>query len=976
MIQEFSIKNDFFEIRGEEIIDRRSLIDNHLNKKPEIIIQDIFNPKLTDVSHLEIFLRFLSGEKWKELLCEWKRQEVLLEFENETVAKKKKKKRKKKKKSKNDSKLKNGLNSGPVVPIEGEDNQQQQKQQQQDPVTTTTTTTTTKRAKEPKKETSDNNLFTRSKKEMKECSPKVHSDPKTKIQKMLEEADTTYERSDTLNKTETSNTDNNALSQCTMEGSLPQLQPTSAAQDVVIIEKNQSTPPKIEVVASQNNKERSILNSKMKGLTKKERKKMRKKEEKREKKRREKQRQKQNEVKKIEEISAKSVAGDSINLGRDSKKYGTRYKHISHFNQNLCIKKKLSFFDEEIELLSKRGVGSVKGQLEVQEIEDFLIFDEISEKSKDKEITLRSQSTGQKEECHILTKTQVIKELKDHHRERIRQEVQLEKKLRLQKEKQKDKDSNFSKSSRNQSLRSETNTSSVYRKGDGGSTRSKNLRKGDKGWEYPSLKKQQSEVVGKNTYQQQQQQYQQYEDSQISSSNQPKKKKKTRFKLKKIQKGEPIPKKNGPNYSQKTTPTKEKKSPKFNALKARSRAVESSRTIYEPKIYKSIPFTPASEVISISQSDYQLSRQEGSGKKPKNRLKGNKSGSKSYKNVENEQIGSKTSKITQKSQTSGINLHGNIQTTKKSTETSTTGTPTPIKPFGGLFPFLENVPQLNPLLSNQTSSKQSSSSPFFENQVTKARPVLPETLRKKVVPLNSLVDGFVHKLKCLSQKTESSRKLTKQRLQKVMDLTFPNTNQPELTEYGSWKTGLLIPDSDIDFQITNTGAISREDVIQILDTFSFNLKNFGWVKDVKQIFSAKLPILKIEVCPSQYVQNSSTKNRTFQDPSRSLMVDITVETPGLVGQITTDYVCNLIDQHDQLFGLVLILKYYLNSKNLSDPYKGGLSSYAISLLVCAWIERFSGQTPKGLYPQLRALIRFYGTEFNPNRTAIAFGYTT
>lgn len=188
----------------------------------------------------------------------------------------------------------------------------------------------------------------------------------------------------------------------------------------------------------------------------------------------------------------------------------------------------------------------------------------------------------------------------------------------------------------------------------------------------------------------------------------------------------------------------------------------------------------------------------------------------------------------------------------------------------------------------------------------------------------------------------------------------------------------MIPESDIDLQICEVNVSKHSEAVQLLDALSENLKNFSWVMNTNNVFKARIPVLKIEVDTtikfnSQTFPDASKLTPEFLQetnslvgtPQRRIMVDITVELPEVSGSSTTDFVCERLDVHPNLFPLVLILKYFLNSINLTNPYFGGLSSYSISILVIAWLEKENRPKSENIYGLFKEMIRFYSKDFNP-----------
>jgi non-canonical poly(A) RNA polymerase PAPD5/7 len=97
---------------------------------------------------------------------------------------------------------------------------------------------------------------------------------------------------------------------------------------------------------------------------------------------------------------------------------------------------------------------------------------------------------------------------------------------------------------------------------------------------------------------------------------------------------------------------------------------------------------------------------------------------------------------------------------------------------------------------------------------------------------------------------------------------------------------------------------------------------------------------------------------------RPVSVDITVELPEVSGSDTTKFVADSLIEHPNLLPLVLLLKYFLNSLGLMNPFHGGLSSYSISILVIAWLEKEHRPQTQNIYGLFIELLRFYSKDFN------------
>lgn len=66
-----------------------------------------------------------------------------------------------------------------------------------------------------------------------------------------------------------------------------------------------------------------------------------------------------------------------------------------------------------------------------------------------------------------------------------------------------------------------------------------------------------------------------------------------------------------------------------------------------------------------------------------------------------------------------------------------------------------------------------------------------------------------------------------------------------LSEYGSFKTGLLTPFSDVDLLIENQEVLDREQTVSILQQVESSLQGKSFIEKINGIYSAQIPVLKI-----------------------------------------------------------------------------------------------------------------------------------
>lgn len=195
--------------------------------------------------------------------------------------------------------------------------------------------------------------------------------------------------------------------------------------------------------------------------------------------------------------------------------------------------------------------------------------------------------------------------------------------------------------------------------------------------------------------------------------------------------------------------------------------------------------------------------------------------------------------------------------------------------------------------------------------------------------------------------------------------------------------------------ICGADVISHDDAVQILNTFTQNLELFKWVKKAKCLDKAQIPILMIETDPfcqfgagvnnynkvigstdQQIIENLNLKSNFSKNPGvyehdfgiknseklpapqisidpeeHLIKVDISVETNQATAQRTTEFVRMAVNHYQPLSTLVVLVKYIIQQKGLNKPYQGGLSSYAITLMVMAWLE-YTGNSNKKNYVDL------------------------
>ncbi|XP_071038868.1 terminal nucleotidyltransferase 4B isoform X2 [Parasteatoda tepidariorum] len=174
--------------------------------------------------------------------------------------------------------------------------------------------------------------------------------------------------------------------------------------------------------------------------------------------------------------------------------------------------------------------------------------------------------------------------------------------------------------------------------------------------------------------------------------------------------------------------------------------------------------------------------------------------------------------------------------------------------------------------------------------------------------------------------------------------------QAKVEVFGSFRTGLYLPSSDIDLVVTGEWKCVP------LSTLSEALLRNGIEEDdITIIPHASVPIVKM-------IHTSS-----------KIRVDISFNASN--GGKSAKFIKNNIKEYPPLPKLVLVLKQFLIHRGLNEVFTGGMNSYCLTLLVISFLQGF--YKPK-CYPStnlgtmLMEFFEHYGVNFNYERVSIHF----
>ena len=175
---------------------------------------------------------------------------------------------------------------------------------------------------------------------------------------------------------------------------------------------------------------------------------------------------------------------------------------------------------------------------------------------------------------------------------------------------------------------------------------------------------------------------------------------------------------------------------------------------------------------------------------------------------------------------------------------------------------------------------------------------------------------FAHAFKPTRAETTARSDLVS-RVRDVVSSVWPAA---EIRCFGSYDTGLWLPESDIDLVCLNTGVPSSQKLKgRALHRLGEALRRAPWrATQLEVVDKARVPIVK------------------FVDGATGVAVDICLEE--LTGLQSSALARKALAKFPQYGPLVLVLKRWLNARGLHDTYHGGVGSYLLQLLVIASLQ--------------------------------------
>ena len=215
----------------------------------------------------------------------------------------------------------------------------------------------------------------------------------------------------------------------------------------------------------------------------------------------------------------------------------------------------------------------------------------------------------------------------------------------------------------------------------------------------------------------------------------------------------------------------------------------------------------------------------------------------------------------------------------------------------------------------------------------------------------------------VNERISHNENVYQQLITNLQEAVNESLQEYEVCLYGSHATNLCLPWSDLDVVLVPKGSNVNSKYNHhavCLSQLHEHLKKQRWIKESKFIRSATIPIIKI----------------TTVDEYNSMPIDISIQDERHFGLKCVDLVKKYITQYECLKPLVLALKNVLKQANLNDPYKGGISSYGLILMIVFFLQKQQKLNKdisinnSNLGRLFYDFIHFYGLQFEPSKYII------
>ncbi|EOA13184.1 hypothetical protein CARUB_v10026211mg [Capsella rubella] len=169
--------------------------------------------------------------------------------------------------------------------------------------------------------------------------------------------------------------------------------------------------------------------------------------------------------------------------------------------------------------------------------------------------------------------------------------------------------------------------------------------------------------------------------------------------------------------------------------------------------------------------------------------------------------------------------------------------------------------------------------------------------------------------------------------------------------FGSYRTGLYLPTSDIDVVILESGLTNPQLGLRAL---SRALSQRGIAKNIQVIAKARVPIIK------------------FVEKKSNIAFDLSFDMDN--GPKAAEFIQDAVSKLPPLRPLCLILKVFLQQRELNEVYSGGIGSYALLAMLIAFLKYLKDgrSAPEhNLGVLLVKFFDFYGRKLNTSDVGVS-----
>ncbi|KAM3146265.1 hypothetical protein pb186bvf_001610 [Paramecium bursaria] len=278
--------------------------------------------------------------------------------------------------------------------------------------------------------------------------------------------------------------------------------------------------------------------------------------------------------------------------------------------------------------------------------------------------------------------------------------------------------------------------------------------------------------------------------------------------------------------------------------------------------------------------------------------------------------------------------------------------------------------QLKKTVSQQPKEEESTVSKIYKTQKKDTPIKEPQlTLEQRITDDAILIYNTE---RARYQKFKNAREVAIARTHQIIKSLFRFS---DTQVYGSYITGLALEDSDVDIVVMGFSYMSKQQLYEPMKQLVDQFHRMKWTVSCKLIFTASVPIIKLEIDPSisyltfrySVVQlmfaNPDLVNLKIGEPSKNIQLDITFDQCHL-GLQSTQFTQECIRQYPGFKETVIVLKKILKIKQLNDAYTGGISSFCLTLFVRAMEQHSS------IGHKILSFCHKFGLEFDPSKESV------